>query len=340
MKLKTPKKPKKTIVKNMDVYFLIDESGSMQGLNKNVVTYINEQLTALKEEQDLKIKGTIITFNQKVDTICDSEDIEDIEFDNNSYNPNGGTCLNDALHEVLYRNTNPNNPSLLVLVTDGEENTSRINTPTVFNLIKQAMDSDKWTIGVACPAFYKGTIERNYGIRPGCITVWEASSAGVQKLSTSNMRATRSLVKGYKSGITSSSNYWSPDLSVTSSQIKSNLTDVSKNFNVFTVPVKTKKDQLVIANFVNKVLKRKFEVGSVYYQHTKTEKVQDYKDIILKRTKDGKLFSGDNVRDLISIPEGGTISLAPGWSTEYTLFIRSTSWNRNLVPGTEILMVK
>lgn len=79
----------------------------------------------------------------------------------------------------------------------------------------------------------------------------------------------------------------------------------------------------------------------LYYELVKPEKVQDFKNIVIKDLATGRLYSGsiEKVREVLNLPEGD-FKIAPTCSSKYKIFIRSTSWNRKLVPNTEILLAK
>ncbi len=77
--------------------------------------------------------------------------------------------------------------------------------------------------------------------------------------------------------------------------------------------------------------------GSTFYQLTKPEEVQDYKAFIL-RDNSGRLYAGnEDARKLMGLPSGGTFKLNPGHDPRYTFFVQSTSFNRKLMPGTDVL---
>ena len=78
-------------------------------------------------------------------------------------------------------------------------------------------------------------------------------------------------------------------------------------------------------------------IGSAFYQLTKPERVQGHKAICIREKHSGKVYSGDAARDLLGVPKGGEIKLYPGKVGNFDVFIQSTSVNRNLLPGTEVL---
>jgi hypothetical protein len=82
-----------------------------------------------------------------------------------------------------------------------------------------------------------------------------------------------------------------------------------------------------------------FEKGRGFYEFDKKEKIQDYKEILLMDTK-GNFYEGDYARELLGLPKDDAATIDPVDSNEYTIFVQSTSWNRNLEKGTRFLYDK
>ena len=97
-----------------------------------------------------------------------------------------------------------------------------------------------------------------------------------------------------------------------------------------------------IKDFVERRSRKDYVVGSAFYQLVKTETIQANKRICLRTVPDGRLFSGnlDEVRGVLGLPAGGDIKVAPGEIKDFVVFIESTSVNRNIIPGQEVLVMK
>ncbi len=80
-----------------------------------------------------------------------------------------------------------------------------------------------------------------------------------------------------------------------------------------------------------------FQKGRGFYKLTKTETIQDYKEIILRHDGSGDLYTGKKARQLLGLPEIGSARNKPVIPTGYTAFVQSTSVNRRLIGGTEFL---
>lgn len=96
-------------------------------------------------------------------------------------------------------------------------------------------------------------------------------------------------------------------------------------------------DTCQIRDFVEKKIGKTMLIGSAFYQLTKPERLQSHKSICIREKHSGKVYSGDAARDLLGVPKAGEIKLYPGKVGNFDVFIQSTSVNRNLLPGTEVL---
>ncbi len=72
---------------------------------------------------------------------------------------------------------------------------------------------------------------------------------------------------------------------------------------------------------------------SAFYELSKPEKVQGHKDIAIRDKTTG-------ARDLLGLPKYGDIRLAPLDHGNYNLFVQSTSVNRKLMNGTNLMIWK
>jgi hypothetical protein len=82
-----------------------------------------------------------------------------------------------------------------------------------------------------------------------------------------------------------------------------------------------------------------FKKGRGFYEFTKTETIQGYKEIILSDRKTGDMFAGAAAREMLGLPaEGeGTARIKPTSLDKYMVFVQSTSVNRKLIGKTKFL---
>ena len=140
-------------------HFIVDQSGSMAGLENQTIAGFNTQLNTIqqlkKELPDQEFLCSLTFFNNEVQDRIQYGQIELIQplsFQN--YVPIGTTALLDAIGKSIYSIKNKFGTEIyedkisivLVIITDGHENASRLYSyHDIANLIKQLDETGKWT---------------------------------------------------------------------------------------------------------------------------------------------------------------------------------------------------
>lgn len=132
----------------IDIELIVDESGSMEDRRQIVVNGINEFIQ--QQKADLREGATcfvsLFFFNNRIRNIFENKllaDVQGITLD--EYQPLGTTALNDAFGKRLSRiqelPVEPNKKRILLVITDGEENSSQqFTTETLKVLIEKTKD--------------------------------------------------------------------------------------------------------------------------------------------------------------------------------------------------------
>ncbi len=81
----------------------------------------------------------------------------------------------------------------------------------------------------------------------------------------------------------------------------------------------------------------KFKVGRGFYEFTKTETIQGYKEIILQDRATGDFYAGEKGREMLGLTAGETARIRPASLAKYRVFVQSTSANRRLIKATKFL---
>ncbi|OGL94709.1 hypothetical protein A2348_03200 [Candidatus Uhrbacteria bacterium RIFOXYB12_FULL_58_10] len=102
-------------------------------------------------------------------------------------------------------------------------------------------------------------------------------------------------------------------------------------FQVLKVDLDTPIKQFVLAQGLA------FKQGRGFYEFTKPETVQDYKEVVLMDRATGDMFTGSEARAMIGLPAGVNARIRPSALTEFRVFVQSTSVNRKLVGGAGFL---
>lgn len=80
-----------------------------------------------------------------------------------------------------------------------------------------------------------------------------------------------------------------------------------------------------------------FQKGRGFYEFTKTETIQESKEVVLVDRLTGDMFTGGAARRMIGAPPGERVRIKPTTLKKYRIFVQSTSYNRRLVGGTNFL---
>jgi len=129
------------------IIMVVDETGSMMRHKPVTISSFNEWLDSNRtkeEDEDYHPKFSLIKFN----TVTKLQEYESVEtaprLTNENYSPNNMTALYDALGETL-ENYKEENDNIMVILTDGEENSSRKWTQKMIQeKIKMFTDEKGW----------------------------------------------------------------------------------------------------------------------------------------------------------------------------------------------------
>lgn len=137
-----------------EIIMIVDRSGSMCDLVDDTIGGYNSFIESQKDDPG-ETRVTAVLFNQYNNTICSNTDIHEVkQLTKNEYIPYGGTALLDALGDTiksvgkrLFNTSEENRPSkvIVVVITDGEENSSRKYTKqNIVKMIEEQQDVYNW----------------------------------------------------------------------------------------------------------------------------------------------------------------------------------------------------
>ncbi len=325
-----------------------DHSGSMYSLAKAAATDYNETIQLLKESVD-DTQDTIVSV---VNCGTDRWPTVSIDVLNtpiqrvnklNSYSANAtGTPLFDSvgqlidIFESIPDINNPDASFLIMAVTDGEENASKNwSNSRLTQKIKELQLTDRWTFVFRVPKGYKTQLIRT-GIPEGNIFEWDQTAAGVEQATNITKNAITEYYSGLKSGVKSTTKFFTNLNDVSLSDVKKTLTNISSQIKIWHVD--TDAEGSNIRDYCSFKLGTTWKKGAAFYLLVKPEReVQDYKLIIIKNKTTGEFFSGTEARDLLGLPHFGMCKIVPGNHGDYEIFIQSTSINRKLPKGTTLV---
>ena len=340
------------------ITFLIDASSSMIQHQESTVKVIKNQVEYLarrSQEMGQETRVSIASFADAMQWLVYDCDVLRLPTIDGLFAPYGNTALIEAVMRA--HNDIAKTPELagdyaylMYVLTDGQENVSeddnggRSHSSHLSEMIGN--QSDNWTFAAFVPDVLAKRSAVDYGFPKDNVAVWDTTSvAGMIEVGESMTRATESYLQGRQQGVRGSRQIFStgPD-AVNKQTVRAALQPLAMD-QYSIIPVTPdgvqKGDKVRVDKFIRDDCGMKFQVGKVYYQWMKREKVQPQKQLAVFEKSTGKVYvgSGDEVRQMIGLPNLN-VSTAPGLNKDYTIYVQSTAPNRNLVPFTNVLVMK
>lgn len=328
-----------------------DHSGSMGSIARAAARDYNTTIEGVKQAALTEGIDTIVSVvkcgvgrNATVDQESVNSSISVLQPLNESHykTDGGGTPLFDSVGELITMlesapdAKNPDVTFLVMAITDGQENASRKwSGSSLARKIKELQGTDRWTFVFRVPSGYTRHLQQ-FGIPEGNILEWEQTIRGMEKSTTATTQAFTQFYSGLKSGVRSTTKFYTNLKDVDVKTIKATLRDISNEVSIWN----TGNYDYMLRDFVESKLGggQKLLKGAAFYQLVKTEgEVQDYKQIIIRDKATNAIYSGDAARDLLGLPHVGTVKVAPGDHGNYDIYIQSTSVNRRLPAGSQVL---
>ncbi len=138
-------------VQEVIVNVILDRSGSMETCRAGTIDGYNEYLNGLKAEKETKYSITLTQFDSPANipelTVSyeDKPLAEASRISRDSYQPRGGTPLYDAVGECVRRVNVKGRGVIVVIITDGQENSSHEFTKDSIKALIKSKESEGWT---------------------------------------------------------------------------------------------------------------------------------------------------------------------------------------------------
>ena len=139
----------------LKIIFVIDESGSMQGTESDVIGGFNNFIEQQKLHHQGKITFSLYKFNSYWSRILNDLPIEEIRpLTNGDYTPGGLTALYDTIGNAITdienqakytKREHKASMVMMVIITDGQENASReYDSRKIKQMIQELEQSENW----------------------------------------------------------------------------------------------------------------------------------------------------------------------------------------------------
>ena len=327
------------------VTLVLDASPSMQHLVDTTIKVADDQIKFLAERSQqlyMETRVTVYAFADPdmIDCLFYDMDVLRLPSLKGLYTTKGrSTALIDAAVKsqldldktaTLYGD----HAFLTFLLTDGEENSSiAYNGKALRDLL--AGQPDNWTMAVLVPDQRSKIRCQDLGFHRSNVAVWDATTKqGMEDAGHTIRAATDAYMTSRSTGVTTKTGIFTMDATtVNHKTVAANLRELS-GFRVEHV-----KQPAVIKEFIDSLRpKVPFVQGANYFPLIKRERINDSKEVVIRHKVSGKIYGGPQARQLVGLPDTGEVSVSPQPNNEYDVFIQSTSLNRKLIPGHDLLI--
>jgi hypothetical protein len=331
----------------------VDASGSMSSIpTACTVAAVNSVLDSIRQsaaqhDQDVEVMMTLFGtgpgYIKQVFGLTPVDRVQHLRAD--QYRPDGQTPLFECIGRsitVLRCHPAASNPDVSFFVhaiTDGEENQSSApyRPDQVNDMIAQAQATDRWTFAIQVPKGREAGFAARWNVPAGNVQGWEISRAGFEQASVLTSAAIGSYVKMRSSGLRSSKSVYTTDMSaVKLEDLRAKLADVSDQVKTWKV-----EREVDIKTFAEYRTGQPYVLGSIWYCLTKRETIQSYKGIMIRVKGTRQFYTGPETRRLIGIDPNDKqdATIVPGNHASYDIYVMSTSRNRRLVRGTDVVFL-
>lgn len=326
------------------VVMVLDASYSMKNRKRALIKAADAQVKHLaKRSQELKQETRLtiyrfgsqtiecLIFDMDVMRVPSIADLYDVLYEN--------TALIDATikSQKELETTSQlygDHAFLTFVLTDGQENESKKYNS--YDLTKQLQGMpDNWSMGWLVPNQDGVNYLARFGVLRDSIAVWDANTdAGMDLAVSSIQTATDNFMTARAKGVRGTRSVFSTGAeAVNARTVSQNLEAISKSkYGIYKVMTDGRIDE------TTRAITGSYKKGQSYYQLTKTEEIQPQKDVIVVDRATSQAYGGDHARDLLGLP-GKAFRARPNYNPKYDIFVQSTSINRKLLAGTNLLIM-
>jgi len=323
-----------------------DESWSMERHATALITAVDSSIVHFAERSkawDQETRISFYTFAGRDQHRClyYDKDVLRMPSIKGRYRPRGQTALIDCVMLALddlekTAQLYGSHAFMLSLFSDGQNNDSRHRPAALEQRIARLPEN--WTVAAFAPDQYAVMELRKCGFPKGNIDVWDTrSSAGMEEVGRKIRDISDTFMQGRTKGVHSYSARSGRGLfqlrDFNATEVTASLPPLTRGSYVFhSVPADEQIDQ-----FVARVTGRPYQYGRAYYQFMKPENIQPQKEIAVEVA--GEVYAGRAARDILGLPDHH-VRVKPDQKPGCTIFVQSTSYNRKLVSGTRLLLLR
>jgi hypothetical protein len=196
---------------------------------------------------------------------------------------------------------------------------------------------DNWTVAVLAPDQRSVFALKQLGFAAGNIAIWNTTEEGIAEVGRKIQQATTQYMEMRSQGIRSTRGLFDFDANDVKAAVKQGaIKPLDKNdYGIYPVL----NNGVAIKSYIETVTGKPYSIGSTFYQLTKREEIQAGKQIAIVDKKNwGAVYTGPEARQLLGLPNYG-ISVKPADHPDFDIYVQSTSVNRKLVEGTNVIVL-
>jgi hypothetical protein len=332
-----------TLNRTTHVNVVADASYSMDKHAANLIKVVDAHIQHLAQrsqalDQDIHI--SVYDFADDVRCLIFDKDVLRLPSIAGLYRPRGNTALIDATLQSLEElaqtaQTHGEHAFLTYVITDGQNN---INNRRAREL-RTKLDGlpANWTVACMVPDALGKDDAMAFGFAPDNIAIWDPNGRrGVEEAGAVMEQATDGFLEGRAKGVVGTRSLFSTGIdAVNAKTVKAALTPLDPStYDVLPVGGKDTDIRLFFAGQPTT-----FRIGSNFYQLTEKVLIQKTKKIAIREKDTGRIYSGPAARDLLGLGDRDE-KVKPDYNPDFDVFVQSTSPNRKLLAGTDLLVLR
>lgn len=335
------------------VGFVNDHSGSMSSLKYAAIKDYNANITATKDAASREMLDTVVSVvgigigegkgrhrgdgygTKRQVVVSNPHVLKPVT----NWSTSGGTPLWDGVGDMIdLLESLPDSQAadvsfLVITTTDGQEQHSVVETQiTLAQKIARLQRTGRWTFVFRVPKGGRSYLA-GLGVHHDNIQEWDTTTAGMEASTVQTTQAMNNYYTARSAGAKSSTVFYANAAAVDTKA----LVKINDKVSLYVVDGLGVTEGMQIRDFI---LQRRSQYlkGAAFYQLTKTEaRVTETKLVAVRDRTTGDIFSGQQARTMIGLPQYGNGRIHPGDHKNYDIFIQSESVNRKLVKGTGVL---
>lgn len=323
----------KQVLKN-HVAIIIDKSASMSGIIDETVKVFNNQIKFLRDIsllEDQETRVSVYSFSDDVTCLISDVDVaRPIEI--NKIKTEGMTALLDACKLAiedfkLLPQKYGDHSFVIYLLTDGQENDSRMSTVDFKKMINSLPDN--FSVCGFVPNRNGVEYLKALGIPEGNIDKWDATQKGIEEVGRKFEKSMTSYYTARSTGSRKVVNMLQDIADVTVNDVKRVAVKV-KDFKMVQNGTKTVEIRPLLQDNFGATFD--YKLGNAYYELVKRETIQKTKSIAIRDRISGELFVGYDARSLLGLPDEDVQVDPPAKTDKWQVFVQSKSVNRKIIP--------